>query len=79
MGNLNFTQNNIQNIYVTGDMFDKKDFVDKVSRKNYTHIKEGNFSNVYNVGNKYAVKVLKNNYMFYLDNIVELTKLVNPK
>lgn len=79
MGNIGFTQNNNSDIYVTTILFDKKDFIDKVTKKEYTHIKEGNFSNVFNVMNKYAVKVIKNNSLFYLDNIVELTILNGMK
>ena len=79
MGNFNFTQNNTPNMYITGNSFNIGDFVDKIKKNDFTHIKEGNFSNVFNVMDRYAVKVIKSSCIFNLDNIVELTILNGMK
>lgn len=80
MGNYQFTPNgekttnkiiNLEKYFIS-DKFLDDNLVSSSIYEDLKIISEGSFSSIYSFKNHYAIKIMKNNYSKYLDNIPEL-------
>lgn len=87
MGNFSFTHKSeersneilhIEKFFIDNE-FDSSLLNSKTVNDNLINIAEGSFSHVYSFRDKYAIKVMKNNYCGYLDNISEIMILCSLK